>query len=260
MALIDPIYISTVFIEMFQNQNQKGSATGFFYIQDEQLYLVTNKHVIYGDKFFEKTAKSQVNKFKLFLHTNAANLRENQNLEIDLIDNDKNVWFEHSDPKIDVVVIPVKIDRTKFVIAPADKSLLDTDKLVINFEKIFVMGYPYGWFDRENNLPITRIGHLSSPFEVPFAGNPIMLGDVETHKGMSGGPVFMELSDYMTVENNNRTKHIGQSKRILVGIHSGQPLWQLRDVVTNELKEEVKHTLINIWFAKLIPEIISNHI
>ena len=72
--------------------------------------------------------------------------------------------------------------------------------------------------------------------------------------------VGVELSDYTTVENGNYTKHLGASKRILVGIHSGQPLWQLRDQVTNEIKEEIKHTLVNIWFANLIPEIILNHI
>ncbi len=260
MASIDPIYISTVFIERFENQTPMGSATGFFYFKNNNLYLITNKHVIYGNKFFEKTTKAEINKFKLFLHTNVSNLKDNQSLEIILIKDTKNLWLEHNDPKIDIVVIPIEIDRTKYIIAPVDDSLLDIEKLVINFEKIFVMGYPYGWFDRENNLPITRIGHLSSPFGVPFMGNPIMLGDVETHRGMSGGPVFMELSDYITIENGNYTKNLGASKRILVGVHSGQPLWQLKDNITNEIKEEVKHTLINIWFANLIPEIISSHL
>src|SRR3989338_4982768 len=119
------------------------------------------------------------------------------------------------------------------------------------------MGYTYGWFDRKNNLPITRIGHLSSPFGVPFAGKPVMLGDVETHQGMSGGPVFMDLNDYVIIENGQKKRHLGTSKRLLAGIHSGQPRWDLIDNHTKQIKETVRHSLINIWFSSLIPEIIS---
>lgn len=260
MASIDPIYISTTFIERVNATKSAGSATGFFFIQDDQIYLITNKHVIYGEKFAEKDTKPEVDTFKLLLHTDKNNTTSNGVYELPLFQDKKPVCFEHPNAEVDVVAIPLNIDRQRYVIATVDASMLDASNIVINFEKIFVMGYPYGWFDRSNNLPITRIGHLSSPFGIPFSGKPILLGDVETHKGMSGGPVFMELNDYVVIgENNSRTKHIGKSKRLLVGVHSGQPLWQLIDNETKEIKEDIKHSLVNIWFGSLIPEIIDHN-
>ena len=88
---------------------------------------------------------------------------------------------------MDVVLIPIKLDRKKYVIAKTDKSMIDASDITADFEKIFVMGYPHEWHDKFNNLPVTRVGHLSSPFKIPFKNQPIMLGDVETHRGMSGG-------------------------------------------------------------------------
>ena len=260
MASIDPIYISTTFIERMSGTKFAGSATGFFFIKDDQIYLITNKHVIYGEKFAEKDTKPEVDAFKLLLHTDRNNTTSNAVYDLALFQDSKQVWFEHPNAEVDVVAIPLNIDRQRYVIATAEESMLDGANIVINFEKLFVMGYPYGWFDRTNNLPITRIGHLSTPFGVPFSGKPIMLGDVETHRGMSGGPVFMELHDYIVMgENNSRTKKLGATKRLLVGIHSGQPLWQLIDNDTKEIKEDIKHSLINIWFGSLIPEIINHN-
>jgi hypothetical protein len=257
MASIDPIYISTVFIQRFFDELQKGSATGFFFTKDDKIYLVTNKHVVYGETYSQTGAKPEVNKFKVLVHSDRNNLTKNVTLELPLYIDGKPIWFEHSNPTIDVLLIPWEFDRNQYVIATTDENMLDSKNIVINFEKIFVLGYPYGWFDRKNNLPITRIGHLSSPFGVPFNGEPVLLGDVETHQGMSGGPVFMELHDFVVEEEGKKTKRLGSSKRLLVGIHSGQPLWRLIDNATKEVKEDVKHSLINIWFASLIPEIIA---
>lgn len=260
MAQVGPIYISTSMILMLKDGEEVGSATGFFYTRgcDNKLFLITNKHVIYGEKYYENPAV-EINKFRLNLHTNPNNLSENELVEVPLFDSHKNkLWLEHSNPQVDVIVLPVEIDRTKYVIAPISDSLFDCQNLGIYFEKIFVMGYPYRWYDKLNNLPVTRIGHLSSPFDVDFNGQPLMLGDVETHHGMSGGPVFMLLKDYITTEGNKPTTHLGSTKIILVGVHSGQPRWDLIDRNTKEVKETVRHSLIYIWNYRLIQEILSN--
>lgn len=118
------------------------------------------------------------------------------------------------------------------------------------------MGYPYAWYDTLNNLPVTRIGHLSSPFGAHFSGNPFMLGDVETHRGMSGSPVFMHLKDYVTTENNQLTTHLGASKILLLGVFSGQPRWRVTDNKTGT-QIEIPHSLSVIWFGDLIKEILA---
>jgi len=257
MPSVDSIYLSTSLVHRFSGNKSKGNATGFFFKSKQgSVYLVTNKHVIYGDNFSKENAVPEINKIKLILHINRDDLSQNETVTINLFKKKNRVWKEHSRKDIDIVCIPVELDRNRFIFTSADESLLDASNIKIGFEKIFVMGYPYGWHDALNNLPITRIGHLSSPFGVPFHGNPFMLGDVETHPGMSGSPVFMHLVDYVTVKEGKLTRHLGQSKIILLGVYSGQPRWETKDKKTNELIT-IPHSLSVIWFGDLIKEIIG---
>jgi len=257
MPSVDSIYLSTTLIEMFSNNEPKGNATGFFFQNNQGLvYLITNKHVIYGNNFSDVNSSPTIDKIKLTIHTNKNNLAQNEDVMIHLFKEGEKVWNEHSVKDVDIICIPLNLDRSKYIFAVADENLLDASNLKIGFEKIFVMGYPYGWYDSLHNLPITRIGHLSSPFKVPFHGKPFMLGDVETHPGMSGSPVFMHLVDYVTVDEGKTIRHLGQSKIILLGVFSGQPRWEIKDEKTNEVIT-VPHSLSIIWFGDLIKEIIG---
>lgn len=258
MADVEPIFLTTTIIHRMYDGNNLGTATGFFFTKNDKIYLVTNKHVIYGDQFSSKDAVPVVNKLKIILHTNVANLTENEEVIINLFDKKKQVWLEHSQNDVDVICIPLNVDRKKYFFVTAADDLIDTGKIKIGFEKIFVMGYPFGWYDSTFNLPITRIGHLSSPFGVPFNGKPYLLGDVETHKGMSGSPVFMYLKDYITKEDNgSSTINLGTIKTILLGIFSGQPTWQIPDTLTNDIRS-IPHSLCVIWFASLIRDILKS--
>lgn len=255
---IDPLYASTSIVIGLKNGNQILTATGFFFNgEDGKLYLVTNKHVIYGKKFAEEVDPI-IDQIKLILHIDPKNLSKNEELIINLTEGKKNKWLEYkSSPEVDVVLIPVNIDRNKYFLIPLNKSFVEIENIQVGFEKIFIMGYPYGWYDKINNLPITRVGHLSSPFKVPFQGKQVMLGDVETHEGMSGGPVFMRLEDYTEKKGDKQIKHMGSTRIVLLGIHSGQPLWQLIDSKSGEKTLTIHHTLVNIWFADLILEILK---
>jgi len=259
MNKVEPIFLTTTYIERFKNGTECGSATGFFFAHNDSIFLVTNKHVIYEDDYPISDSIPKVDKFRLLLHTDPNDLSKNESLDINLFEEGKKIWLEHKNKSVDIILVPLKLDKSKYLIVPVDKTLLEFENLVIQFEKIFVMGYPYGWFDRKINLPITRVGHLSSPFRIPFHGMPVMLGDVETHKGMSGGPVYMELKDYVTQEGSNRIKHLGDTKIFLAGIHSGQPRWDLIDKKTGKISESISHSLIFIWFSDLILEIITQN-
>ena len=183
-------------------------------------------------------------------------LTKNKEFTINLIEGEKKKWLQHrNNTEVDVVLIPIQIDRTKFFVVPLNKSFIETGNVQVGIEKIYIMGYPFGWYDKVNNLPITRVGHLSSPFKVPFLGKQVMLGDIETHKGMSGGPVFMKLEDYTEIIDGKPIKRMGATKTILLGIHSGKPLWELSDKKSGK-KTLIHHTLVNIWFADLILDIL----
>ena len=255
---IDQIFITTTIIKRFIGNKELGSATGFFFSDTENnVYLVTNKHVIYGEKYFEENAKPEIDTLKIVLHVNKDNLSQNEEVIIKLFNGNVKIWKEHLQKNIDIVCIPLLLDREKFVFFSIGENALDTSNLKIGFEKIFIMGYPYGWYDTLNNLPITRIGHLSSPLGVFFMGHPFMLGDVETHEGMSGSPVFMHLKDYITIdENNKETTHLGFWKTILLGVFSGQPRWNVKNKETDKIIK-IPHSLSIIWFSSLIKEIVA---
>lgn len=251
---IDPIYATTSKIIGLKDGKVKVLATGFFYIDDKKnYYLVTNKHVVFGENF-AKNVDPIVDQIKLNLHLDPRDLTKNGDLIINIDEN--TLLTNKTNEKIDIVLIKIDIDRTKYFFIPVDKTWIDSGNILVGIETIFVLGYPYGWYDEINNLPINRVGHLSSPFRVPFQGDPKMLGDVETHRGMSGGPVFMILKDYTEVSDNTNTKMMGSRKTVLVGVHSGQPTWELINK-TKGTKKTIDHTLIDIWFADLILEILN---
>ncbi len=254
---IDPLFATTSLVVGMKDEKVRLQATGFFYSDDQmELYLVTNKHVIYGKKFAENPAPI-INQIKLKLHANPNDLSHNKDITIDLMDGQRRLWLEYkSDPAVDVVLIPVAISRKDYFFVHLNKSFIDSENIQVGFEMIFIMGYPYGWHDEVNNLPITRVGHLSSPFKIPFRGKPVMLGDIETHRGMSGGPVFMRLKDYIEKKDGKLIKRMGASRTILIGIFSGQPIWQLTNKETGA-RISIRHTLANIWFSDLILNILK---
>ena len=255
--VIDPLYASTSIVIGSKDGKDRITATGFFFLdQKTKLYLVTNKHVIYGEKFAEG-GDPIIDAIRLNLHIDPNDLTKNKELTISLIEGRKKKWLQHrSNPEVDIVLIPAEIDRSKYFIVPLSKPLIETGNVQVGFEKIYLMGYPFGWYDKVNNLPITRVGHLSSPFKVPFRGKQVMLGDIETHKGMSGSPVFMKLEDYTEITGGKSIKRLAATKIVLLGVHSGQPLWELVDKKSGK-KAVIRHTLANIWFADLILEILE---
>jgi len=85
---------------------------------------VTNKHVIYGDNFSKEDAVPEVDKITITLHVNRNDLSQNEAVTIDLFKKKNKVWKEHSRKDIDIVCIPIELDRNKFVFATADESLL----------------------------------------------------------------------------------------------------------------------------------------
>lgn len=252
MIRIDPIQTTTSFLKRFCTNKPQGSATGFFFKYEGNIYFITNKHVIYGDKYSIAEARPEIDEIRLFLHRDPNDLRNNEDFILSLTNTDQSKkWKEHNDPKVDIVAIEVEQNvKEKYFFVEIDEGAFAPDNVEVRSEKIFIMGYPHAWFDNVNNLPITRIGHLSSPFMVPFRGAPYMLGDIETHPGMSGSPVFMEIKDFVTRDSEGRrTTHMGTISRFLIGVFSGQPI----------IGENISHSLSVIWFPQLIKEIINKN-
>jgi len=255
--IIDPLYATTSIVYGLKEKSEKIKASGFFYKdRTGNIYLVTNKHVIYGKRFAENPDPI-IDQIKITLHLDPKDLTKNDDYVVSLFKDKKKIWLElESKPEIDVVLIPIVMEDNRYFFVTLNRTFIEIPNIIIGFEKIFIMGYPYGWYDKSNNLPITRVGHLSSPFRILFQGKKVMLGDVETHPGMSGSPVLMKLKDYVEIKDGRRRKQLGKTRTILVGIFSGQPLWVIENKETGK-KYQICHTLANIWFSDLIIDILE---
>jgi len=241
---IHPIYLVTTVIKY----SDKKIATGFFFSDKGKLYLVTNKHIIYGKDFFDKHSVPKINVLTLTLHTDSQDFTKNDNVTIDLFKDGNRIWIEHPVPSTDIVLIPVDIDRKKFLISEMSRKFIeDADPSLVQCERILVVGYPYGFYDEFYNLPIIKIGHLSSPFNISFKGDPIMVGDVITYPGMSGSPVVMQIKNPLHKDDKGKLQVKFGNKYILAGIYSGQ----------FQVHGKTRKHLINIWFSKVIEWILD---
>lgn len=243
---IDPLYVSTSRLIGLLDGEERNSATAFSWRQNNQTFIVTNKHVILGNDFVRNP--QPLTSIRLRCHVES-NLAENRDIDIELFSGSQAIWLEHETREVDVVLIPVD-DRilTGLAFLPFQSSNLPPTNLVLGpGEPLVVVGYPLSFYDSRNNLPVVRSAALASAFPVPFNGLPMFVTDARLHHGTSGAPVlFISRGSYRTT---SAIMNIGNLPPILLGIHSGA--WPTR------LGEEPLN-LNATWFSFLIGEIVSN--
>lgn len=113
--------------------------------------------------------------------------------------NYNDAYVEHEDTGIDIAVVNISsiIENNPLIFY---KSLreenwadFNDEKLIPTADVIFV-GYPIGFSDQLNNLPISRAGKIASHPRVDFNGKPEYLIDAQVFPGSSGSPVFTVLN------------------------------------------------------------------
>lgn len=205
--IFQQIFYSTVRIETTENRQEIengqpitktyiGSGTGFIYQYQKNgkdyEFLVTNKHVIENIDSFQLTFTKLGDK-GLPEIGDAQKMTFNKSLS-DVL------WNGHPNPNIDVTVAPIGgiLEAIKITIPIYRKgipaSLMPTNTQLKDFdavEDIVFVGYPHGYYDSKNLLPLARKGITSTPINVDFEGNPIFLVDASVFSGSSGSPVFI---------------------------------------------------------------------
>jgi V8-like Glu-specific endopeptidase len=210
-------------------------ATGFFYDDGDDFYLVTNKHVVYKKTTKEDdfTEERLVDELFLYLDSNLALPKGRMHLQIPL----KDVLQKKDGSRIDLILIPLGKDFWKHnkEIIPVNQSFLKEDPAPD--AEIFTLGYPMS--SELNNgviMPVLAHGKLTDKCRTDRDGIFRFVGDIPTFPGMSGSPIF------------DKT---GQN---LIGVHSGRHNHQRGMSKINILVDQGA----NIWLAKLIPEIIND--
>lgn len=251
---ISELAFSVAQLECFDQNELIGRATGFFYASAGDVYLITNRHVVLDER-----AGHVPDKLKLWLHTDAADIRKNGVYVVLLYDHrGRPRWLEHPErgKAVDVVAIPMSVSRLKreFVVKPfGPDNRLPEEVAVQVGEDLIVIGYPLGLHDGAYNLPIVRRGTLASFYPIPFEGEPYFLIECRVHSGCSGSPVLTRPGGIMQARGARLSLYLSRGIYLL-GVNSA------RVGKERAAKGEEPLGLNAVWFTYLIPEIISQEV
>lgn len=224
-----------------------GSASGFFYTRNDKLFLVTNQHVMHDEK-----KGITPDTLRLRLHTDANNITLNDNFDIPLYADKKQLWKTH--PKFkDADVALIEVDKKKIqqkfnIKAWSKDSFLPKKYRLDPGEDVFVIGYPLSFHDLINNLPIFRNAMIASTYRVYFQNLPLFLTDANLHPGTSGSPVVTKPKSTW-VDDAGNTNLVTGTVYYLVGVHSG--------TVDKAVTGGQEIGLGASWYAELIEDIAA---
>jgi hypothetical protein len=244
-AMIDNMYLRVAKILTFAGGQPLTNATGFFYMQDKFLYLITSRHVVINETFDHRPDYLQVS-----LHTNARDLQQRNDLSVPLYVNGVPQWYQHpSCNAIDVVAISVNdpnVLSDLCVLAFNGGDIVSREEPMPLGQDVLILGFPLGFHDTLHNLPIVRRATIASSFAHPFKGEPYFLTDGRLHRGMSGSPVIAKMP------TNPETNGVNDFSAFrLLGVHSSS-----LDVSDRDPDQDEKLALNSAWYASLIPEMI----
>ncbi len=245
---MNPIVATVSIVLQLKDGAVIGSASGFFYTRNNDLFLVTNQHVV-GKENEGKLPDA----LRLRLHTNSADTTQNEEVDIQLYQDGKPAWRIHAtQPQADVALIRLNKDdlQARFVIQTWSKeNSFPQNYLLDPGEDIFIMGYPLAFHDKLNNLPIFRNAMIASSYRVPFGGMPLFVIDANLHPGTSGSPVITKPKS--TWVDDQGTTHIAEgTDYYLLGVHSGP----IGPYIAGGL---VEIGLGTAWYIELVEEIAA---
>ncbi|HWQ36111.1 MAG TPA: serine protease [Blastocatellia bacterium] len=238
-------------IVQIQSGQVVGTATGFFYLKNETIYFVTNRHVVLDNS---KGVKPDI--LRLKLHTDPKDQTKNADVDVPLYENGKAKWFDHKDfvsKGIDIVV--VELDQNKFkngfaIKALSEKNFVPQDLLVSTGEDVIVIGFPRGLSDATHNLPLVRNAMIASSYGVNFSGRPLFIVDANLQPGMSGSPVMVKPKD-VWADKQGGIRFTTGSPTYFLGVFSAT----LGVNLPNGQQEQLG--LGAVWYGYLIEEIIA---
>jgi len=193
--MIEPLLLTAVRIFTFLEQRRRTNASGFFFERDGRLFLVTTRHVL-----LDEPSGHYPDSIEIELHVNAENLAESACLLIPLYRDGLRLWREGRDSAGEIDVAVIEIDRA-VIPATAVYRAFTPRQLLCRFDQVevgtslLVVGFPLGFHDTLHHMPVVRQAILASSFGLRFQGEGYFLTDARTHRGTSGAPVVMRITD-----------------------------------------------------------------
>lgn len=237
--MIEPLLLTAARVFTFERQRLLTNASGFFFERDGRLFLVTTRHVV-----IDGPSQHFPDRIEIELHIDPDNMAKSTGYSIPLYRDGKSIWRQGLDMAGQIDVAVIEIDRA----ALPEKTVyraFTPQHLPGRFDQVevgtslLVVGFPLGFHDTLHHMPVVRHAVIASSFGLRFQGQGYFLTDARTHRGTSGAPVVMRVSDRDPVH--------GDLPWMLLGVHSAR-----LDVGTRDLKLDEALGLNCAWYADIL--------
>jgi len=265
---VDHLSLATTPVVLLKGDNEVSQGTGFFYMQafgDKQvLFLVTNYHVLTGSSPIEKKVPIGDN-YVFQFHQSDVDTGVVKTIRFPLFTKKgRPIWIQpDKNPNADLAIIPLASSLYQDCkIACISEEWSKSNLRIRPTSAITLIGYPYGFYDKKNSLPVWKTGNVASEPNIDFEGDPYFLIDISAFPGMSGSPVFA--ISYGTYETEDGNTTVGGVRKFL-GIYASMQILK-----TEKYLEELPQTqkagitlteslqLGHVWKANLIIQTVNS--
>ncbi len=237
--MIEPLLLTAARVITFEQNMLLTNASGFFFEREERLFLVTSRHVL-----IDKPSKHFPDRIEIELHIDPANVAKSTGFSIPLYRDGIAIWRQGRDiaGEIDVAVVEIEraaLPESTVYYAFTPNHLHDPHDQVEVGSSLLVVGFPLGFHDTLHHMPVVRHAINASSFGLRFQGKGYFLTDARTHRGTSGAPVVMRVSEHDSALENLPWR--------LLGVHSAR-----LDVGTRVVELDEALGLNCAWFADIL--------
>jgi len=259
---IDSISLSTTPIFLIKNGKKNFNGTGFFYSHllshDKRiLYLATALHVLIGTPPFKNKSPIAEEIEFYFPFSSDKKIGKVKRVKYPLLGkNKKPLYITHPlNLEVDAALIPINTEDYSECFSGKNVSLNSISNNWPNPElkvristNVVAIGYPFGFHDVINSLPIWKTGNMASEPNIDFLGKPLFLVDISAFKGMSGSPVLAITHEMSELEDNRVIA--GGTKKFL-------GLLTFMRTIKNGF-DEIDLQLGYVWKSRIIYEIAQS--
>lgn len=237
--MTEPLLLTATQISTFNGRDLLTRASGFFFLRDERLFLVTSRHVV-----IDEPSKHHPDRIEIELHTDERNLTQSTGWSMLLYRQGKSIWRQGRDATGEIDVAVLELERSAlpksavlraFTPAHLQASL---DEIEVG-TPLLIVGFPLGFHDTLHHLPVVRQAVIASSFGLRFQGQGYFLTDARTHRGTSGAPVVMRATQTTLKDSPLPWK--------LLGVHSAR-----MDMGSRDLQQDESLGLNCAWYADIL--------
>lgn len=251
--MIDNLSITAVPLRLTCNGLELTKATGSFYRAGDEVFLITNWHVLSGQNptNFQPTHKSGAlpNEVHFPMYLQNESPFETCWVTASLVDSSGyRVWLEHCHygPQVDIAALRVTYFQTEIeTIMGLRKRVFYclTDWVIQGIEyfigeDLFILGFPLD-YRCTGHFPIWKRASIASEPQLNVDNVPMFLIDTATRPGMSGSPAIKITVNSATASNYDAKDAIHSRSIRFLGIYSGRFVGEAQEAQLGKVWKEV---------------------